>query len=192
MDGSTQEAVDVLVVGGGVAGLEALFALREFAGERLRTTVLTPHPEFTLRPMRVTEPFGAPEPSRYSIPELAEAAGAEYVQDELRWLDSPGCLVHATNFPVKFGGIAAQQADVAAASIASLAGAPIEVAPLRPTVEALLIGGERALSLSAHITGGHGTTSSVRELTSWRPENKLAAHYLTPHLEWFERQRTSA
>src|ERR1039458_9677848 len=30
----------------------------------------------------------------------------------------------ATDFPIKFGGIAAQQADAAAASIASMAGAP--------------------------------------------------------------------
>ena len=38
----------------------------------------------------------------------------------------------ATQFPLKQGGIAAQQADVAATGIAALAGASVEPAPFKP------------------------------------------------------------
>ena len=38
----------------------------------------------------------------------------------------------ATDFAVKFGGIASQQADTAAEAIAALAGAPIEPKPFHP------------------------------------------------------------
>jgi len=52
-----------------------------------------------------------------------------------------------TNLPLKQGGIAAQQADVAAAGIAALAGAPVVPTPLRPKLEAVLLTGEAPLHL---------------------------------------------
>jgi len=51
-----------------------------------------------------------------------------------------------TNLPLKQGGIAAQQADVAA-GIAALAGAPVVPTPLRPKLEAVLLTGEAPLHL---------------------------------------------
>ena len=47
--------MDVLIAGGGIAGLEALLGLREVAGERVRLTVVAPDPDFTYRPMAVAE-----------------------------------------------------------------------------------------------------------------------------------------
>jgi sulfide:quinone oxidoreductase len=41
--------------------------------------------------------------------------------------------------PVKQGGLAAQQADVAAASIAAAAGEPVTVPPYRPALHGLLV-----------------------------------------------------
>jgi sulfide:quinone oxidoreductase len=49
----------------------------------------------------------------------------------------------ATDFPVKHGGIAAQQADTAATSIAALAGAHVERKPFHPTIRGLLLTGDR-------------------------------------------------
>ena len=46
----------VLIAGGGVAGLEAMLALRELAGDRVQMTVLAPNEHFVYRPLAVREP----------------------------------------------------------------------------------------------------------------------------------------
>lgn len=89
----------------------------------------------------------------------------------------------ATDFPVKHGGVASQQADVAAESIAALAGAPVDPSKFHPVINGILLGGERPLYLSAHITGGHGSSSEVSDTPSWSPGSKIAAKYLAPYLE---------
>ena len=89
----------------------------------------------------------------------------------------------ATDFAVKFGGIAAQQADTAAEAIAALAGAPIEPEPFTPVLHGALLGGPRPLYLTAHFTGGHGSSSEVREAPTTAPPTKIAAKYLAPYLE---------
>ena len=89
----------------------------------------------------------------------------------------------ATDFPVKFGGIAAQQADTAAQAIAAAAGAAVQPKPFDPVVHALLLGGDHPLYLSAHLTGGHGTRSQARDTPAWWPATKIVAHYLSPYLE---------
>jgi sulfide:quinone oxidoreductase len=88
----------------------------------------------------------------------------------------------ATNFPVKFGGIAAQQADTAAQAIAALAGAPVEPEPFRPLLRGILSGAEKPLYLSAHLTGGHGSDSTISEQPTWSPATKIAARYLAAYL----------
>ena len=89
----------------------------------------------------------------------------------------------ATDFAVKLGGIAAQQADIAAEAIASLAGARIEPQPFNPVIHGMLVGGQRPLYLSAHITGGHGSSSEVSETPTSTPTAKISAKYLAPYLE---------
>ncbi len=93
----------------------------------------------------------------------------------------------ATDFAVKHGGIAAQQADTAAEAIAALAGAPIEPTKFHPVIHAILLGGERPLYLSAHITGGHGSSSEISDTPTWSPPTKIAAKYLAPYLESHDR-----
>jgi sulfide:quinone oxidoreductase len=66
----------VLIVGGGVAALEALIALRNLAEERVSIELVTPKPEFAYRPLAVAEPFGLGEVKRYDIVEIARAHGA--------------------------------------------------------------------------------------------------------------------
>ena len=89
----------------------------------------------------------------------------------------------ATDFAVKFGGIAAQQADTAAEAIAALAGAAVEPTPFTPVLHGALLGGPRPLHLSARVTGGHGSSSEVSEASTSSPPTKIVAKYLAPYLE---------
>jgi sulfide:quinone oxidoreductase len=98
----------------------------------------------------------------------------------------------ATDFPVKLGGIAAQQADVAAAEIANLAGAAVPRERFAPQVHAVLLGARQPLYLSAHITGGHGMDSQLSEAPTWSPLGKIAARYLAPYLEARDRMAANA
>jgi sulfide:quinone oxidoreductase len=89
----------------------------------------------------------------------------------------------ATDFAVKYGGVAAQQADTAAEAIAALAGAPVQPHRFHPEIHGILLGGKKPLYLSAHITGGHGSSSEISETPTWSPPTKIAAKYLAPYLD---------
>jgi sulfide:quinone oxidoreductase len=89
----------------------------------------------------------------------------------------------AVDFAVKQGGVSAQQADVAAESIAALAGAPIEPQPFHPVIHGLLLTGGAPRYLSARITGGHGFSSELTDTPTWSPPVKISARYLAPVLE---------
>lgn len=101
----------------------------------------------------------------------------------VRGLDRVWAAGDGTDFPVKMGGVAAEQADTAAADIVALAGVGAEPPPLAPEIHAILIGGPKPLYLSAYLTGGHGSTSRISETPSWSPKAKIAAKYLAPYLE---------
>jgi sulfide:quinone oxidoreductase len=77
----------VVIVGGGVAGLEALLALRSLAGERIELTLVSPSDWFIDRPMTVTEPFGFGSPARLSLDALAAESGAEFVRGTVTAVD---------------------------------------------------------------------------------------------------------
>jgi sulfide:quinone oxidoreductase len=64
---------NVLIIGGGVAALEALIALRNLAEERVSIQLVTPQPDFAYRPLAVAEPFGLGEVKRYDIVQIAAA-----------------------------------------------------------------------------------------------------------------------
>jgi sulfide:quinone oxidoreductase len=84
-----------------------------------------------------------------------------------------------TRFPLKQGGIAAQQADVAAAAIAADAGAAIRPTPFTPVLRGLLITGSVPRFLRAEATGG-GSTADMEPL--WWPPAKIVGRYLAPFL----------
>jgi len=93
-----------------------------------------------------------------------------------------------TTFPLKQGGIAAQQADAVAEAIAQEAGAPVTPQPFRPQLRAKLLTGGRPTFLSEMIVGGGGAgTSTASEEPPWWPPTKIAAKYLGPYLERAER-----
>jgi sulfide:quinone oxidoreductase len=84
-----------------------------------------------------------------------------------------------TQFPLKQGGIAAQQADVAAATIAARAGAEVTPAPFRPVLRGLLLTGMVPRYLRARV----GSAESVAESEPlWWPPAKIVGRYLAPFL----------
>jgi sulfide:quinone oxidoreductase len=93
-----------------------------------------------------------------------------------------------TWFPVKQGGLACQQADAAAESIAAQAGADIEPAPFRPILRGKLMTGARPLYMRRDISGTAGDDSASSGHTLWWPPGKVAGAYLAPYLAAREQQ----
>jgi sulfide:quinone oxidoreductase len=89
----------------------------------------------------------------------------------------------ATEFAVKHGGIASQQADAVAQAIAARAGAELTPEPFRPIIRGMLLTGDRPRYLTARITGGAGFSSEISEQPTWSPPSKIAARYLAPYLD---------
>jgi sulfide:quinone oxidoreductase len=89
----------------------------------------------------------------------------------------------ATQFAVKHGGLAAQQADIAAISIAAMAGEGMPRRPFEPMIHGMLLTGEKPLYLAARISGSLGSTSDVTDSATWWPPTKIVAPYLAPYLE---------
>jgi sulfide:quinone oxidoreductase len=77
----------VVIAGGGIGGLEAMFALRSLAGYRVFLTLLTPDPTFRVRALSVEDPFAGPALRRYGISRLCSEVDAEFVQDALAAVD---------------------------------------------------------------------------------------------------------
>ncbi len=111
-----------------------------------------------------------------------------------------------TTFPIKQGGIAAQQADAAAEAIAAQLGDAIEPAPLRPMLRGMLLTGIAPAFLRAEL-GGATATAGVETAAGapqgasfetaanplWWPPGKVAGRYLAPYLaghDPFARERT--
>jgi sulfide:quinone oxidoreductase len=77
----------VVVAGGGIAGLEALIALRRQAPELTRVTLVSPRDTFAYRPLGVEEPFGGRTGRRHALPSIAAGLRATYVRDGLASVD---------------------------------------------------------------------------------------------------------
>jgi sulfide:quinone oxidoreductase len=85
----------------------------------------------------------------------------------------------STQFPLKQGGIAAQQADAVAAAIASDLGAAVEPRPIRPVLRGLLLTG----FVPRYLRSETGTGRSVVDTEPlWWPPAKIVGRYLAPFL----------
>lgn len=84
-----------------------------------------------------------------------------------------------TQFPLKQGGIATQQADVAAAAIAARVGADVDVVPFRPVLRGLLLTGMTPRCLRTEVGPGD---SIVDTEALWWPPAKIAGRFLAPFL----------
>jgi sulfide:quinone oxidoreductase len=87
----------VVVVGGGVAGLEALMALRDLAEERVDLTLVAPLAEFTYRPLTVVEPFTLEPAESRALEPVAAEFGATFVQAALERVDARAHVVHLSD-----------------------------------------------------------------------------------------------
>ena len=103
-----------------------------------------------------------------------------------------------TTFPLKQGGLAAQQADALAETIAAEAGAVITPTPFRPVLRGLLLTGGAPLYLRSEPQRLHHEATVAIEATSvhrpsrdasaaagqalWWPPAKIAGRYMAPYL----------
>jgi sulfide:quinone oxidoreductase len=97
-------------------------------------------------------------------------------------LDGVFAAGDATSFPVKQGGLAAQQADAVAEAIAASVGADIDPQPFRPILRGILLTGGSERYLRADISGGAGDDSTISGDALWWPPDKLSGRYLAPYL----------
>lgn len=88
----------------------------------------------------------------------------------------------ATAFPVKQGGLAAQQADAVAEAIAQSVGVDIDPQPFQPVLRGVLLTGGLPRYLRSDISGAVGDDSTISSRALWWPPNKLAGRYLAPYL----------
>jgi sulfide:quinone oxidoreductase len=127
-----------------------------------------------------------------SLPRLRGVPLAGVPQDEEYFVPvDPRCRVvgldgvyaagDITTFPVKQGGLAAQQADAAAEAIAEAAGADVDPQPFEPVLRGLILGNS-PLFVRAELGGGHGDVSSAGGDALWWPPAKIASRYLSPYL----------
>ena len=115
------------------------------------------------------------------LPQRGRGFVSTDVQMHVAGLEAVWAAGDATSFPVKQGGVAAQQADVAARAIAVRAGAHVPVEPFQPVLRAMLItGGAPAFLRSALPSRGRGVAAIGRPL--WTPAVKVAGRYLGPYL----------
>ena len=88
-----------------------------------------------------------------------------------------------TDFPIKQGGLACQQADAAAEAIARRAGAAIEPRSFHPVLRGGLLTGAATLFMRNDLSGRNGDASESGEEPLWWPASKVAGRYLAPYLE---------
>jgi sulfide:quinone oxidoreductase len=125
-----------------------------------------------------------------ALPRLVGRAPSGIPADENGFLavDAHGAVQHVERvwaagdgiaFPVKFGGLAAEQADAAAEAIAQLAGADVAPEPFRPVLRGRLLTGRGERFLHHDAAGG---ISEVADHTLWWPPSKVAGRRLAPYL----------
>jgi sulfide:quinone oxidoreductase len=91
----------------------------------------------------------------------------------------------ATAFPIKHGGLAAQQADAVAEAIGARLGTVGLPEPFRPVLRAMMLTGGDPLYLRADL-GAHGLLPAAGTVSTeplWSPPGKVGGRYITAFLE---------
>jgi sulfide:quinone oxidoreductase len=95
------------------------------------------------------------------------------------------------NFPLKQGGIACQQADIAAEDIARAAGADIETHTFRPVLRGQLLTGAKPQFMRRDVRAvTSGKEDSTQHLLWW-PPTKVAGKYLAPYLALHDEEEST-
>jgi sulfide:quinone oxidoreductase len=179
----------------GLFGTQATVAVRhdlEEAGVQAETGVyvaedaqtpgrLVLHPgERTLDAERVVALPRAVGPGLPGLPANARGFIPTDLHGRVPDVDAVWAAGDAIAFPVKQGGLASQQADAAAESIAAHAGAELEPRPYRPVLRGMMLTG-RGKAWMRHQPVGGGEGTAVRRALWW-PPTKIAGRYLSPYL----------
>ncbi len=99
-------------------------------------------------------------------------------------LDDVYAVGDVSSFPVKQGGVAAQQADAAVEALVAACDAAVDPQPFDPVMRGVLWTGREPLYLSGRPTGGHGEASGLSEKPQWSTHGaKVTGRYLSPLLE---------
>jgi sulfide:quinone oxidoreductase len=137
-------------------------------GERIEVDRIVALPRLTGRPVA-----GLPADANGFIPVDEQA--------RVRGLDAVWAAGDDTDCPLKQGGIATQQADVAARAIAARAGAPVEPEPFQPVLRGILLTGTGAWWMRRSLEGGNGE-GELAGHALWWPPSKIAGRWLSPYL----------
>ena len=99
----------------------------------------------------------------------------------VRGIDRAWAVGDMTTRLLKQGGLAAQQADVAAADIANqVAGVDVRVDPYEPRLQGKLLTGEDPMYLEHH--SGAPSMSEASPALLWWPAQKVVGRHLGPYL----------
>lgn len=84
----------VLVVGGGIAGVEAVMALSDLGERQLEVELMAPEERFIVRALSVGEPFGVADVPSYALADICDRFGARFVRDRIDRVDPYRRRVH--------------------------------------------------------------------------------------------------
>lgn len=163
---------------------------------RVRTRALVAHRAATHTWLEL--PAGRAPDAIVAMPRLAGPyiRGLRSDDEGFLQVDEQGRIKGETNvyaagdtisFPVKQGGLAAQQADAVASRIARRAGADVETTDFKPVLRAMLLTGEAPRYLRLALTAA-ASEPELSEESPWWPPVKIVGRYLAPylatHAEW--------
>ena len=133
------------------------------------------------------------------VPVGREIAGLPADEDHFLPVDGFGRIEGVDNvyaagdgasYPIKQGGLAAQEADLAVATLLADAGLRSAPDPYEPVLRGMLIAGTRTLYLRRDGYGHRAGEASPRPL--WWPPTKIAGHFLAPFLDGIDAERPTS
>jgi sulfide:quinone oxidoreductase len=116
------------------------------------------------------------------VPQTVEGFVPVDAHGRVPGLDDVLAAGDVTTFRVKQGGIATQQADAAAETIAALAGADVVPEPFQPVLRGLLLTGGKARYLRHDVTDEYDPVSAADTEPLWWPPAKIVGRHLAPFL----------
>jgi sulfide:quinone oxidoreductase len=186
----TPEAGPLAVFGREASSVVA--AALEAAGVQIArgvTVDVTPQNDLVIpseeTPMRFEQVVAAPLLQGPHIPGLPSDSRGFIPIDghgRIRGLEDVFAAGDGTDFSVKQGGVAAQQAVAVAEMIAQRAGAAVQPRPVKPVLRTRLLTGEGSRFLHAEGSGASDAISEASDQPLWWPSHKIAAAHLAPYL----------
>ena len=143
---------------------------------------VTLHPSAELHAERVVALTELEGPRIVGLPADRDGFIPVDAHGRVRGADAVFAAGDATAFPIKHGGLATQQADAAAETIAADAGRQQKPHPFKPILHGLVLTGERPIFLRIELAEGAGETSQASGDELWWPPGKIVGRYLAPYL----------